>query len=141
MGSTRYALFFKPGVYNIDIDVGYYTTVHGLGSIPDGVIIHGKVQSLATRTNGLALDSFWRGVENLSVDKPGDDSIDIWAVSQATFLRRIHIKGKLDLYDSRYDAQGGNYSSGGFIADSAIDGQVRSGTQQQFLTRNTNLAR
>ena len=30
----------------------------------------------------------------------------------------------------------GGWSSGGFIADSLIDGQINSGSQQQFLTRN-----
>ena len=29
--SGRAALLFKPGVYNVDVPVGYYTTVHGLG--------------------------------------------------------------------------------------------------------------
>ena len=33
----------------------------------------------------------------------------------------------------------GGWSSGGFIADSEVDGQVSSGIQQQFLSRNTQL--
>jgi hypothetical protein len=33
----------------------------------------------------------------------------------------------------------GGWSSGGFIADSKIDGKMDCGTQQQFLTRNTDL--
>ncbi|HEX9346520.1 MAG TPA: coagulation factor 5/8 type domain-containing protein, partial [Gemmatimonadales bacterium] len=33
----------------------------------------------------------------------------------------------------------GGWSSGGFLADSKVDGQVRSGSQQQWLTRNSAL--
>lgn len=31
---NRYALFFEPGVHNVNVDVGYYVTVHGLGRAP-----------------------------------------------------------------------------------------------------------
>src|SRR4051794_37451603 len=42
MGSGRYALLFKPGVYGtaaqpLQIKVGYYTEVAGLGASPDDV--------------------------------------------------------------------------------------------------------
>src|SRR5476651_1970039 len=30
-GSDRYALLFKPGKYNLDVQVGFYTQVIGLG--------------------------------------------------------------------------------------------------------------
>ncbi|OAP54769.1 hypothetical protein AYL99_11217 [Fonsecaea erecta] len=136
-GSGRYAYFFKPGSYNLSVDVGYYMTVHGLGHSPNDVTITGGVQSLATSTQGLALNSFWRGVENLSIVPTTNGDISGWAVSQATFLRRVHIvHGQLFLFDWRYPI---NYSSGGFIADSLIDNQIVSGSQQQFLTRNTTL--
>jgi hypothetical protein len=135
MGPNRFAIFFKPGSYNLSVDVGYYMTVHGLGNSPGDVTISGAVQSLAKPPNGVALDSFWRGVENLTVSSV----LNIWAVSQATFLRRVHVQGNLDLCDSRFNYTNKNYSSGGFIADSVVDGEVRSGTQQQFLTRNCTL--
>jgi hypothetical protein len=61
---------------------------------------------------------------------PTIDSANIWGVSQAAPLRRIHIKGDLKLHD-------GGYASGGFLADSKIDGTVLSGQQQQWFTRNT----
>jgi hypothetical protein len=44
-------------------------------------------------------------------------------------LRRVHVKGDLNLWD-------GGWSSGGFIADCKIDGQVNSGSQQQWFSRN-----
>ncbi len=63
---------------------------------------------------------------------PGQQHTEVWAVSQATALRRLHVKGNINLWD-------GGWSSGGFIADSKIDTQINSGSQQQFLTRNTAL--
>ena len=49
MGSDRYSLLFKPGEYGTDADplqiaVGYYTEVAGLGASPDDVQINGKVR-------------------------------------------------------------------------------------------------
>lgn len=139
-GPARYAYFFKPGSYNLNVDVSYYITVHGLGHLPGDVTITGGVQSLCTRTQGVALNNFWRGVENLAII-PTHEGINGWAVSQATFLRRVHVLGQLFLWDWRYDNNKNNYASGGFIADSVVDSQVVSGTQQQFLTRNTTLTK
>ena len=39
----------------------------------------------------------------------------VWGVSQAAPLRRVHIKGNLQLFDK-------GYASGGFLADSKVDG-------------------
>jgi hypothetical protein len=133
----RYAYFFKPGQYSADVKVGFYTQVLGLGHSPDDVTISGAVRAKAdwrTDDPGNALLNFWRGAENLAVvpTLAEDSQTDVWAVSQATHLRRIHVKGKLVLSD-------GGYSSGGFIADSKIDTQIDCGTQQQFLCRNTDL--
>ena len=45
-GPSRYAFFFKPGQYsNLDINLGYYTHVLGLGRMPDDVVIDGNVHS------------------------------------------------------------------------------------------------
>lgn len=148
-GTARTAFFFKPGVYNdITVEIGYYTTVHGLGAHPDDVMLNGGgVMSKGVGDHGLALNNFWRGVENLAITPlnnnqpttPKNLNINLWAVSQATFMRRVHIRGVLFLYDFNFDWIGGNYSSGGFIADSVVDTSVITGTQQQFLTRNTNV--
>jgi hypothetical protein len=129
-GSNRYALFFKPGKYDLDVQVGFYTQVLGLGRTPDDVAITGAVRCKARwMANNNATCNFWRGVENLSVTPTQDQNINIWAVSQATALRRVHVKGDLNLWD-------GGWSSGGFIADCKIDGQVNSGSQQQWFSRN-----
>ncbi|MFF4958264.1 RICIN domain-containing protein [Streptomyces sp. NPDC001222] len=129
-GSQRYAVLFKPGTYSNDVNVGFYTQVLGLGLSPDAVTINGAVHAEADWFQGNATQNFWRGAENLSVDPTG--GTDGWAVSQAAPYRRMHLRGNLALDD-------GGWSSGGYLADSKIDGQVRSGTQQQWLTRNSQL--
>ena len=129
-GNDRWALLFKPGSYNLDVRVGFYTQVAGLGRSPDDVTITGAVRSKTDWTSGHhALVNFWRGAENLSVIPTEDNQVNVWAVSQASYLRRIHIQGNLSLWDR-------GSSSGGFLADSLIDGVVNSGTQQQWLSRN-----
>jgi hypothetical protein len=126
-GPERYALLFKPGTYNVDANVGFYTQVAGLGLSPDAVTINGAVHVEADWFSGNATQNFWRSAENLSVTPA--TGTDRWAVSQAAPYRRMHVRGNLQLDD-------GGWSSGGFIADSKIDGQVRSGSQQQWLSRN-----
>jgi len=129
-GSTRYAYLFKPGKYNLDVQLGFYMQVLGLGQSPDSVVITGAVRSKARwMRNNNATCNFWRSVENLSVIPTLDQSVNIWAVSQGTALRRMHVKGDLNLWD-------GGWASGGFIADCKIDGQVNSGSQQQWFSRN-----
>ena len=41
---TAFALLFKPGQHDLNVDLGYYTTVHGLGKTPADTII-GNVMS------------------------------------------------------------------------------------------------
>lgn len=131
--NNRYALFFKPGKYKLDVKVGYYMQVYGLGKSPDDVVIHGAVRSKSTNASKNVLINFWRSVENLSV-VPTIDSSNIWGVSQAAPLRRVHIKGNLQLHD-------GGYASGGFLADSKIDGTIYSGQQQQWFSRNSEMVK
>jgi hypothetical protein len=128
-GTNRYAYLFEPGDYHLDVRVGFYMQVLGLGESPDNVAITGAVRSKAPWRNGNATVNFWRAVENLSVTPTLDQHTNIWAVSQGTALRRVHVRGNLMLSD-------GGWSSGGFMADCKIDGQVDSGTQQQWLSRN-----
>src|SRR5215831_16432397 len=62
-GTNRYALLFKPGDYNLDVRVGFYMQVLGLGKSPDAVSITGAVRSKAPWRNGNATVNFWRAVE------------------------------------------------------------------------------
>ncbi len=127
---ARHAILFRPGRYSVDVNVGFFTQVAGLGRLPGDVVIDGHVHAEADWAKGMALVNFWRGVENMSV-RPADGA-DRWAVSQAAPYRRVHLRGDLALDD-------GGWSSGGFMADCRIDGTVRSGTQQQWFTRNSHI--
>ncbi|MFJ1602097.1 RICIN domain-containing protein [Streptomyces sp. NPDC088253] len=129
-GSARQALLFKPGTYSANANVGFYTQVAGLGFSPDDVTINGAVHAEADWFQGNATQNFWRDAENLSVNPTG--GTDRWAVSQAAPYRRMHVRGNLALDD-------GGWSSGGFISDTKVDGQIQSGSQQQFLTRNSQM--
>ncbi|HER08285.1 MAG TPA: hypothetical protein ENO20_05175 [Bacteroides sp.] len=72
----RYALLFKPGLYELDIRVGYYMQVMGLGESPEDVVIRGAVRSNSRRAGGgHVLTNFWRSVENLTII-PDPDSIN-----------------------------------------------------------------
>ncbi|MFO1476017.1 MAG: coagulation factor 5/8 type domain-containing protein [Verrucomicrobiota bacterium] len=126
-GNGRVALLFKPGNYSADVRVGFYTQVLGLGERPDDVTITGAVRSTAEWMRGNATCNFWRSMENLAVIPAR--GTNTWAVSQATAIRRVHLRGSLDLSEK-------GWSSGGFLADSKIDQQVNSGTQQQWFSRN-----
>ncbi|HEX3648552.1 MAG TPA: discoidin domain-containing protein, partial [Pseudonocardiaceae bacterium] len=126
-GTRRDALLFKPGTYNVTANIGYNTQIAGLGQNPDDVSINGGVTSDATGNN--ATLNFWREVENMAITP--SSGTDTWAVSQGASMRRVDIRGNLKL-----DPTGDGFSSGGFLADSRISGQVASGSQQQWLSRN-----
>jgi hypothetical protein len=135
-GTGRYALLFKPGQYALDVQVGFYTQVLGLGQSPNDVQITGAVRAKADWLgSNNATCNFWRGAENFAVTPTQaiDGAVNVWAISQGTALRRAHVQGSIALDD------GGGWSSGGFIADTVVDAQISSGSQQQFLTRNDDL--
>lgn len=144
-GNERYAFLFKPGSYNVNVNVGFFTSVLGLGKTPDAVNITGAVRCEADWMGGNATCNFWRSVENVAVT-PAYSSNNLapagtltWAVSQAAPMRRVHIKGGLSLWDPLGTNYDGAWSSGGFIADSKIDNSITSGSQQQFFTRNSQM--
>src|SRR5580698_3364562 len=59
-GPERNALLFLPGNYNVDVPIGFYTQVLGLGASPDSVNITGNVHSDAASRNNNATTTFWR---------------------------------------------------------------------------------
>ncbi len=148
-GTQRYALLFEPGTYGtaadpLNFQVGYYTQVAGLGATPGDVVINGSVDvynQCFGPGNCIALDNFWRSLSNLTidVDNPtfGCYTGEFWAVSQAAPMRRVQVNGAMTLMDY---CTSPSFASGGFIADSDITGgKIVSGSQQQFLVRNTNI--
>ncbi|WP_037367132.1 hypothetical protein [Amycolatopsis orientalis] len=133
-GSGRVAHLFKPGAYAVHDNVGFYTSVAGLGQNPDDVQINGDitVDAFNESDQGSALQNFWRSAENLAVT-PSSGS-DRWAVSQAAPFRRMDIKGGLQLFPASY-----GYASGGYVADTRVSGQAASVSQQQWYTRDSAL--
>jgi hypothetical protein len=128
-GPERYALLFLPGKYHVDVPVGFYTEVLGLGSSPDEVHIRGNVHADASHDNNNATTTFWRAAEGFSVTPTGGTMQ--WAVSQAVPFRRMHVRGGLVLH------QHGGWASGGWMSDTLVDGNVDSGSQQQWISRNS----
>ena len=128
-GPERYALLFLPGEYHVDVPVGFYTEVLGLGSSPDAVHISGNVHADASHDNNNATTTFWRAAEGFSVTPTGGTMQ--WAVSQAVPFRRMHVRGNLVLH------QHGGWASGGWMSDTLVDGNVDSGSQQQWISRNS----
>jgi hypothetical protein len=131
-GPARYAFFFMPGEYKVDVPVGFYTQVLGLGASPDDVHITGNVHADASLDHNNATCTFWRAAEGFSVTPTG--GVMQWAVSQAVAFRRMHVHGDLVLH------QHGGWASGGWMSDTEVDGNVGSGSQQQWISRNTEWA-
>jgi hypothetical protein len=128
-GPARNAFLFLPGSYNVDVPIGFYTQVLGLGDSPDQVQIKGNLHADAALGNNNATTTFWRAVEGLSVT-PSSGSLQ-WAVSQAAPFRRMHVRGDIVLH------QKGGWASGGWMSDALIDGNVAAGPQQQWISRNS----
>ncbi|KJK53385.1 discoidin domain-containing protein [Streptomyces sp. NRRL F-4428] len=132
-GSGRYQFLFKPGTYNgLNAQIGFYTSISGLGLNPDDTTINGDVTVDAGWFDGNATQNFWRSAENLALNPV--NGTNRWAVSQAAPFRRMHVKGGLNLAPNGY-----GWASGGYIADSKIDGQVGNYSQQQWYTRDSSI--
>jgi hypothetical protein len=115
-GPARYALLFLPGKYDVDV-------------MPDSVHITGNVHSDASLPRNNATCTFWRAAEGFSVTPTGGTMQ--WAVSQAIPFRRMHVLGNIVLHQQH------GWASGGWMSDSAIDANVDSGSQQQWISRNS----
>ena len=165
----RYAVLFKPGTYGsakgendpatatgiVNSRVGYYTSVQGLGAHPDDVTINGALHAdPSAGAMPSSLTTFWRSLSNLAVNPiqrpvPTDPNAAQqvaaphtlrWNVSQASPLRRVHIKGDLHL-----NGVTGAYAFGSEMANSKVDGTVISGdgatqmSMAQWYTRDSRI--
>src|SRR4029077_7376049 len=159
VGARRFTLLSNPGTYGsadkpLVLQMGYYMSLAGLGQSPNDVVINGAIVSF-NQCFGLCtgLNNFWRSLSNLTLNvhllkdppayapAPPEDpgcanSNDLYAISQAAPIRRVHVNGLFFLFD--YCNTG--FTSGGFIADSQFTGSTAvNGSQQQFLVRNSQL--
>ena len=119
--------------------------VLGLGETPPEVVFQGAKGVYCEEgdydIDVGALDTFWRGAENFETRANflWTDTVGmLWAVSQASPLRRVVVAENLKLFEYRGGGAAG-YASGGFLADAQVKGHVASGSQQQWLTRNTEV--
>jgi hypothetical protein len=146
-GNGRYEILFKPGAYGADTPlnfrIGYYTDFAGLGALPTDVVINGTIDAYnQCDSSGSCVSSnnFWRSISNLTINVAGKgdcQSGEFWAVSQATSMRRVNVNGYVTLMDY---CSGPSWASGGFIADSVFaNSSITSGSQQQWLTRNSSI--
>src|SRR5256885_7538744 len=154
-GTRRDAVLFAPGTYGsaahpLVFQVGYYTSVAGLGVSPDDVHIKGAIEdpNQCNPDGCFALANFWRSLSNLTIgvdtagapalpatapEDPGCvSSNDLYAVSQAAPIRRVAVNGLFFLFD--YCGPKG-FASGGFITDSPLGG-VLNPAPQQWMTRH-----
>eukprot|EP00927_Polykrikos_kofoidii_P059613 TRINITY_DN5475_c0_g1_i1.p1 TRINITY_DN5475_c0_g1~~TRINITY_DN5475_c0_g1_i1.p1 ORF type:complete len:708 (+),score=103.17 TRINITY_DN5475_c0_g1_i1:56-2179(+) len=148
----RFAFLFRPGKYRVEVPVGYYTQILGLGVRPDEVIFdsHRGVfceQGDQDSFSG-ALNNFWRSAENFRT-RAGKDWFSwwgsgnkgmLWATSQASPLRRIIVDTNL-LLSQDVRGLGVGWSSGGYLGNVWVRGEVRPGSQQQYFTRNAKIGR
>lgn len=145
--TSRYAFLFKPGSYNVEVPVGYYTQVAGLGEQPTDVRF--------TSSKGVycmegtfevkigALNTFWRSAENFENNANNDwfngNTGMLWAAAQAAPVRRVKQNGDLIMFYYRTGNLLADWASGGFLANSQITGTAVSGSQQQYFIRNSDL--
>lgn len=128
-GDKRHALLFAPGDYSeVKINVGYYTSVVGIGKKKSDVVL-GALE-VPKGESGTDLDNFWRSGENVTIN---NKDINYWRVSQAAPLDRIHCKSKMRFSGKDTD----EYSSGGYMANSVVDQECHNWSQQQWISVNS----
>ncbi|WP_216648788.1 adenylyl cyclase [Agromyces agglutinans] len=143
----------------VNSELGYYQAVAGLGASPEDVRINGAIHVEPVRQcepnpwdcqQPGSLTRFWRSLSNVSInpiqrpvgidaDRPFPSGVTEphmmrFAVSQAAPLRRVDIEGDLTLF-----GRVGEYASGGYLANSNVDGRIITGSQQQWFTRNSTV--
>lgn len=82
---SRYAVMFKRGNHNVNVKVGFYTQIMGLGDTPQDVTLASLFCPNGDTDFRIgALDNFWRSVEGVQVNGKVT-----YAVSQAAPMRRM----------------------------------------------------
>jgi hypothetical protein len=134
-GPQRYELLFKPGTYNgLTANIGFYTSIAGLGRNPTDVQLNSSNLTVdAGWFGGNATQNFWRSAENFSITPPAGTAYQRWAVAQAAPFRRMNVNTHLSLTPTGF-----GWASGGYIADTRINGQQQEFSQQQWFTRNSS---
>ncbi len=141
-GSGRYALAFKTGDYSNmeanEFKMSYYMQILGLGKLPTDVKIKNVHVPPVLPSNNVTCN-FWMGIENISIAPVGFDTNDAyfdfqWSVSQAAPARRLYVDRSM-----RLNYMWDGWASGGYLADSVVNGNLGSWSQQQYYIRNNNV--
>ena len=158
-GSTTTPLVFQVGYYEQVAGLGAMpqdTVINGLVEV--------FANDCAVRSRGTIVNqdwcnstsNFWRSLSNLEInevkqynpaptyapallDPSGEgcsNSEQVWSVAQAAPIRRTLITGG-DLEVADYCSGPAGDMSGGFIADTQVDGKIVYLAQQQYLTRDS----
>jgi len=131
--SLRVAFLFKPGNYSLDVPVGFYTQVLGLGESPEEVTFTGSRGVYGpSEADNVNFNTFWKAVENVA-NRPTSQRTT-WSVSQAAPMRRVKVHGDLAFGEPGKD--GPSKGSGGFVANLEVTGTVDLVRQQQWLIRS-----
>jgi len=149
----RFSMNFKPGDYTDfgTFNIGYNTTVSGLGGLPTETRLFGQIKTPSQLANGNATCTFWRSIENFEVNPASENSNPDtvyfhWAVSQAAPARRMSVNARAQFcfagHNNPYTLGTavfvGPWASGGFLADSRFTAPLGSPNQQQWYTRNSH---
>jgi hypothetical protein len=143
----RFAFLFKPGTYDANVPVGYYTQVLGLGTSPSDVVFtspNGVYSEEQDYSIGGALSTFWRSAENFKSSAFANWQVGtgmMWAVSQAAPLRRIEVDNDLLLFEYQPPIPAAGEASGGFFANLKVNGAVQPGSQQQWFARDSTVSK
>ena len=127
-GPERYALLFKPGVYNDQLQRRLLYSRGRPGTEPRRRADRRRIERqrqmgpMATGIEQLLADAGeFRRSPSSDVPYQYIKGVTRIAISQAAPLRRLHVKGELQLFD--WGSKGNvGYASGGFLADSVVDG-------------------
>jgi hypothetical protein len=131
LDSSRLAVLLEPGDYtDLELHVGYFTSVAGLGARPSDVK-NGHVRIDTVGSNrGDTTTIFWRSVENMETNMTTH-------CSQGVSFRRILSDNFI--HDTTTDAAGHGGGSGGFIADCFVRDDPTTNFAvggQQYFVRN-----
>lgn len=130
----------------MNVNIGFYTTLMGMGKSPMDVKIENVIiENGDFDYTGGALCNFWRSAENF-MSTPTlkwnnkDTPSMMWAVSQASPLRRVYVEGNMDIWQYNSGCCAG-YASGGYLSNSVVIGTISSGSQQQWFARNVQMSK
>ena len=151
-----WSLLFRPGTYGTDaeplqIKVGYYTEVAGLGASPSDTVINGKVEVYnrcltdgPTQPYCVALNNFWRSMSNLTIQVNGGGPGRLPRLRQL-LGRLAGVLAAPRRHPRRQPLADGLLHRGPAVRQRRLPRQlgvpveIINGSQQQWITRNSEV--